>query len=148
MEEIRSLVEDENTAAQSLRLSYLSETLADALQDMEEAQKDLKDYALENSAMAQKNFISGSLKLDEIRMEKRKVEEIANLLYILENMVKSENLDDNSYEILRSNHPLVDDIDFRRILGMSETISAWSWPEIETIEAVEAQPSQIDLKKG
>ena len=31
---------------------------------------------------------------------------------------------------------LDDDIDFRRILGMSETISAWKWPNIETIEAV------------
>ena len=26
----------------------------------------------------------------------------------------------------------------RRILGMSETISAWVWPKIETIEAVNA----------
>ena len=45
---------------------------------------------------------------------------------------------DNSYEALRSSHPLVDDIEFRRILGMSETISAWSWPNIETIDAVSA----------
>ena len=67
-----------------LRLNYLSETLADALQEMEKAQKNLKDYALENSAMAQENFISDSLKLDEIRMEKRKVKEIADLLSIIE----------------------------------------------------------------
>ena len=38
----------------------------------------------------------------------------------------------------RSSHPLVDDIDFRRILGMSETISAWNWPDIDTIDAVSA----------
>ena len=47
-------------------------------------------------------------------------------------------MDDNSYEALRSSHPLVDDIEFRRILGMSETISAWIWPDIETIGAVSA----------
>ena len=41
MEEIRSLIENENIAAQDLRLSYLSRTLADALQEMEEAQKEL-----------------------------------------------------------------------------------------------------------
>ena len=35
--------------------------LADALQDMEKAQENLKNYALKNSAMAQENFISGSL---------------------------------------------------------------------------------------
>ena len=103
---------------------------------MERAQKNLKNYALENSAMAQENFISDSLKLDQIRMEKRKVKDIVDLLSILEDFIKSGNLDDNSYEALRSSHPLVDDIDFRRILGMSETISAWSWPDIETIDAV------------
>ena len=57
-------------------------------------------------------------------------------LSIIENFIKSGNLDSKSYEALRSSYPLVDDIDFRRILGMSETISAWTWPEIETIDAV------------
>ena len=72
MEEIRHLVKEESETSQALRLNYLSATLADALQDMEEAQKNLKDYALENSAMAQENFISDSLKLDQIRMENEK----------------------------------------------------------------------------
>lgn len=138
MEEIRLLVEEENIEAQRLRLNYLSETLADAIQEMETTQEVLKNYAFENSAMAQENFISDSLKLDKIRMEKRKVTEIADLLSLIEDIVISGNQGINSYETLRSNHPLVDDIDFRRILGMSETISAWAWPKIETIAAVAA----------
>ena len=136
MEEIRRLVESESNTAQELRLNYLSETLADALQEMEETQKNLKDYALENSALAQDIFISDSLELDQMRMEKRKVGEIADLLTIIRDLIKSENLDGDSYEALRSSHPLVDDIDFRRILGMSETISAWVWPDIEAVVAV------------
>ena len=138
MEEIRQLVEEESNASQELRLNYLSETLADALQDMERTQEDLKNYALKNSARAQENFISDSLKLDQIRMEQRKVKEISELLFIIENFIKSGNLDFKSYEALRSSHPLVDDIEFRRILGMSETISAWNWPDIDTIDAVSA----------
>ena len=138
MEEMRVLVENENKAAQDKRLSYLSETLAGALQDMEKAQENLKNYALENSALAQENFISDSLKLDQIRMEQRKVKEIADLLSIIEDFIKSGNLDENSYKALRLSHPLVDDIEFRRILGMSETISAWTWPDIDTIDAVSA----------
>ena len=138
MEAIRQMVEEESHASQELRLNYLSRTLADALQEMEEAQKNLKNYARTNSVMAEENFISDSLKLDEIRMEKRKVQEIADLLSVIENFIKSGNLDTKSYEVLRSSNPLVDDIDFRRILGMSETISAWSWPDINTIDAVSA----------
>ena len=138
MEEIRLLIQKENSASQTARLTYLSETLADALQDMEKAQENLKDYALENSTMAEENFISGSLKLNEIRDEKRKVEEISKLLSILGSLIRSGNLDSGSYDVLRSSHPLVDDIDFRRILGMSEIISAWTWPELETVETVNA----------
>ena len=138
MEEIRQMVEEESISARKLRLNYLSETLADSLQEMETAQENLKNYALKNSAMAQENFISDSLKLDQIRMEKRKVEEIADLLSVIEDFIRSENLDANSYKALRLSHPLVDDIEFRRILGMSETISAWAWPDIETIDAVGA----------
>ena len=89
MAEIRQMVEKESNSSQALRLNYLSETLADALQEMERAQKNLKNYALKNSAMAQENFISDSLKLDQIRMEKRKVEEIADLLSIIEKFIKS-----------------------------------------------------------
>ena len=135
-EEIRLLVENESIAAQKLRLNYLSETLADALQEMDDAQENLKNYALKNSALAQENFISDSLKLDQIRMEKRNSEEIFDLLLIIQSLVKSGNLDSSSYATLRSNQPLVDDVEFRRILGMSETISAWTWPKIQTIEAV------------
>ena len=122
MENVRLFVQKENETSQMARLSYLSETLADAVQDMERAQQNLKDYALENSTMAEENFISGSLKLNEIRDEKRKVEDIARLLSILESLIKSGNSDDETYNVLNS-YPLLD-IDFRRILGMSEVISA------------------------
>ena len=42
----------------------------------------------------------------------------------------------STYEALRVRMPLVDDLDFRRIMGMSETISSWSWPTLDTIESV------------
>lgn len=136
MESVRLFVQKENESSQMEQLAYLSETLADALQDMEIAQQNLKDYALKNSIIAEENFISGSLKLNEIRDEKRKVEDISKLLSILESLIKSGNLDDEAYNVLRTNYPLVDDIDFRRILGMSEVISAWTWPKLETIKTV------------
>ena len=62
MEEVRILVDYESKTAQDQKIAYLSETLADAVQEMETAQKNLKDYTLKNSVMAQENFISGSLK--------------------------------------------------------------------------------------
>ncbi len=138
MEEIKLLIEFESQESQELRLNYLSQTLADALQEMDQAQQNLKNYALKNSAMAQENFISGSLKLDELRMEKREVSEFSEVLTVLEDLIKAGNLNKSAYEELRATFPLVDDVSFRRILGMSETISAWTWPDKETNQAVSA----------
>lgn len=138
MNEMKELVERENKEAQDIRLIYLSETLADALQEMETSEQRLKEYALQNSARAKENFLLGSLRLDELRMEKREVQEIEQVLSILENILKKGKPDEKSYEALRLAYPLVDDVNFRRILGMSETISSWSWPDLETNKAVSA----------
>ena len=136
MELVREMIEDQDNTFKAFRLSYLAETLADALQDMEAAQSKLKEYALENSAAAQENFVSGSVRLDTLRVEKREAEEFMTVLQQLEALVKLGNLNRDAYEALRASSPIVDDVNFRRILGMSETISAWRWPSLETIQQV------------
>ena len=136
MEETRSLVESEDEVSKEKRLSYLSLTLADALEDMEESQLALKDFALKNSALAQDSFMSGTVKLDDLRMERKEAKEIASILNKLYSLVQNGNTDDQSYQSIRSKYPIVDDVSFRRILGMSETISAWAWPSEATLLAV------------
>ena len=93
MEEIRQLINDENKTDQELRLNYLSETLADAIQEVETTQKNLTDFSLENSTQAKAMFMTGSLKLGDMRMEKRKAVEFNKLLSILKTLVESDNLD-------------------------------------------------------
>ena len=136
MELVREMIEDQDNTSKAFRLSYLAETLADALQDMELAQNKLKEYALQNSAAAKENFVSGSVKLDTLRVEKREAEEFMMVLQHLEELVKQGNIDREAYSSLRESSPIVDDVNFRRILGMSETISAWRWPSLETIQQV------------
>ena len=138
MEQVRILIEEEDRKNKDFRLTYLAETLADALQEMENAQNNLKNYALENSTAAQENFITGSLTLDNLRMELRDANEFIATLEKLEDLVQKGDLNIGAYEALRVHSPLVDDVSFRRILGMSETISAWSWPNLETILNVKA----------
>ena len=136
MELIRQTVETEEEQSKETRLSYLAEILADALEDMEVAQQNIKNYTLENNVAAQENFIVDSLQLDSLRLERREAHEFLLVLKNLRQLVESENIGAGSYEALRVKTPLVDDLDFRRIMGMSETISAWTWPTIETIEIV------------
>jgi len=61
MEFTRDLVLEEQEDSTDLRLNYLSETLADALQEMELSQERLKLFALENSTVADQSFVAGSL---------------------------------------------------------------------------------------
>ncbi|MDA7592268.1 Wzz/FepE/Etk N-terminal domain-containing protein [Rhodobacteraceae bacterium] len=136
MELIREMIEDQDNTSKAFRLSYLAETLADALQDMEAARSKLKEYGLQNSAAAKENFVTGSVRLDTLRVEKREAEEFMTVLQRLEELVKLGNLDREAYDALRASSPIVDDANFRRILGMSETISAWRWPSLETIQQV------------
>lgn len=138
MEFTRDLVLDEQEESTDLRLNYLSETLADALQEMERTQERLKLYALENSTVANQSFVAGSLQLDQLRSERQDALEFTTTLTRLEEIVKLGALDQNAYLTLRDTNPMIDDVRFRRIMGMSETISAWSWPELETIQAVSA----------
>ena len=136
MELVRQTVATEEEKSKEIRLSYLAETLANALQDMETAQQNIKKYTLENSAAAQENFIVGSLQLDALRLERREAEEFLSVLKTIHELVELGNLDVSTYEGLRVKTPLVDEVDFRRIMGMSETISAWNWPTLDTIESV------------
>ncbi len=136
MEQIRQLVEEEEDKDKEFRLSYLAETLADALLDLENAQSNLKNYALQNSTAAPENFITVSMQLDALRMERSEAKEFINVLEKLKELIEFGDLDNSAYQALRLNSPLVDDINFRRVLGMSETISAWSWPSLETISNV------------
>ena len=118
------------------RLQYLSSTLAGALQDLENSQNDLKNFALKNSTLARENFLQGSLKLDQSRIDLKKSLEILTLLNLLQETVQTGDLDDNRYQEIREQYPLIDDVGFRRILGMGESISAWSWPNINVLKAI------------
>ena len=132
----RQTVAKEDEQSKEERLSYLAETLADAIQDMEAAQQEIKNYTLSNSAAAQENFILGSLRLDTLREEKKETVEYIATLKKIRKLVQSGNLNRSEYESLKTGSPLVDDISFRRILGMSETISVWNWPSLETIDSI------------
>mgnify|MGYP001362627506 FL=1 len=138
MERIKRLIEVEEALNSEVRLAYLSETLANALEDMEVSQKKLQEYSLQNSLTAQESFLTGTFLLEELRTKLKNTKEIFYLLRVLEELIANDRVDDDTYANLRVSYPLIDDVRFRRILGMSETISAWSWPEYQTLQAVKS----------
>ena len=136
MNEIITIVKERKNQEQDQQLSYLSNTLAKALVDLEETQSKLKEFALENSALPLESFAAGSLRLDALREKLSRTsklhEAVEALLIILQNKTTNQ----ESYLSLRQKYPIIDQVEFRRVLGQNEIISSWNWPEFNSVKAV------------
>lgn len=129
-------VETNQDEVQSTRLSYLSSSLADALQQLDRTQENLKDYALSNNILSVEAFASQSVALDNLR--KTRVDTIA--LRYAADAVTAEVVDGSTtpetLKNLKARHVVLDDASFRRLFGMTEVTSAWSWPSRAAAAAV------------
>ena len=67
MDIIISNLKNKKNVARDQQLTYLSNTLAKALSDLEASQSKLKEFTLENSALPLENFAIGSIQLDALR---------------------------------------------------------------------------------
>ena len=136
METIISTAKDKKDAEQNQQLFYLSSTLAKALSDMELSQSRLKQFALENSALPLESFTAGSLQLDGLREQLSRTSELHEAVAALSLMLKDKATDQKNYLALSKQFPIVDQVEFRRILGQNEIISSWSWPDASSVDTV------------
>jgi len=136
MDEIISTLENKENTEQDAQLSYLSNTLAKALSDLEASQSSLKQFALENSALPLESFAARSLQLDGLREQLSRTTELYDAVVALSSLLQNETTDQESYLALRQQFPIVDQVEFRRVLGQNEIISSWSWPEASSVDAV------------
>jgi succinoglycan biosynthesis transport protein ExoP len=131
------IIQTENYENSALRLKYLSSVLADALEDLEKTQTAMKNFSLNNSALSTQSFAAGSVLLDDLRSKRETSTEALKVINQLKifNSKKLNSRDD--YLLLRKKFPLLDQSSFRRMLGVSEVINAWSWPNLETLNQVQ-----------
>ena len=136
MYEIISTLENKRNTEQDAQLSYLSNTLAKALSELEASQSSLKQFALENSALPLESFAARSLQLDGLREQLSRTTELHDAVVVLSSMLENKTTDQESYLALRKQFPIVDQVEFRRVLGQNEIIGSWSWPEASSVDAV------------
>lgn len=111
------------------RLSYLSQSLAGALGDLERAQQKLKTFSLENSALPLETFTLKTQKLDTLRLDLNRASKIHNALAEILALIEIEATSQADYVRIREKFPIIDQIEFRRVLGQNEVISSWNWPD-------------------
>ena len=110
--------------------------MAKALSDLEASQSSLKQFALENSALPLESFAARSLQLDGLREQLSRTTELYDAVVALSSILQNKTTDQKNYLALRQQFPIVDQVEFRRILGQNEIISSWSWPEASSVDAV------------
>jgi len=134
---IITLTTDENIENVDEKLRYLSQTLADASEDLENAQDAMKTYSLENSTQAIESFAVGSVMMDDMRAQRDRTVEQLQAIQALKTAIGAGQTTVQEYTRLREEYPLLDQASFRRILGLSEVISAWTWPTAQSVSQVE-----------
>ena len=136
MEMVIINLQDKKNSSQDDQLSYLSETLSNALIELEVAQSKLKTFSLENSAIPFEGFAARSMKLEALRVQWNNTDNLYNAVNELLKVMQKKYVSDVDYRLLRQKFPIVDQVEFRRILGQNEIISSWTWPSKKLVEAV------------
>ncbi|MDC0580894.1 Wzz/FepE/Etk N-terminal domain-containing protein [Amylibacter sp.] len=136
MNEIISSEKNKKNTDQDQQLAYLSNTLAKAVIDLEISQSKLKEFALKNSALPLESFAAESLQLDTLREQFNRTSKLHEAVAALSLVLQDKTTDQNAYLALRQKFPIVDQVEFRRVLGQNEITSSWSWPEASTLNVV------------
>ena len=121
---------------QDQQLNYLSKTLADALDQLETSQSLLKNFTIENSALPLEEFTAGSLKLNTLREKLNQTSKLRDALGELTLMLEKNLTTRKDYLTLSKSYPIIDQVDFRRVLGQNEIISDWNWPKLPLVKKV------------
>jgi uncharacterized protein involved in exopolysaccharide biosynthesis len=120
----------------NFQINFLTNAVADSLTELELAQSDLQTFAIKNTAVPEENFKLVSVELQVLRDLLDRNNELLNAATALELVLNKKIPINSDYLQLVKNFPVVDQVDFRRALGLSEFISSWSWPEKSTVTAV------------
>jgi uncharacterized protein involved in exopolysaccharide biosynthesis len=128
-----TLLEDQKIAIDGERrsqLDYLTSTLASALTDLELSQERLKKFTIDNSSVPLEVFGASSVFLEKKREDLIVSNDLLNAVRELNLILKNNSMvTKNDYIILQKKYPIIDQLDFRRIMGISENISSWTWPK-------------------
>ena len=137
MEIITNLVESEYQATADKKMKFLSDTLANALVELRSSQEALAEFSLENGVSLEQSLISESAELERYRADRKITNEFLLVVSALKAFLEAGMTSSTDLINLRATHPAIDDIRFRRILGMSETVNSWSWPTTSTLQLVD-----------
>ena len=118
------------------RLNYLSEQLAAAATQMEDTSQAVSEFALANSLSAPGAFAQRSEEIYQLNEQRRRsLDMIRATKAMLDVLATNVAPSVEAYETLKKDHLIVGDVEFRRLLGVSESLTQWQWPNANRLLA-------------
>lgn len=136
VERLVSETSGEKRAEDLARLNYLSQQLAEAATLMEDTSQAVSEFALANSLSATGAFAQRSEEIYQLNEQRRRsLKMIAAVRDIVQLLQGTPTPDVGAYNVLKERNRIVDDVEFRRLLGVSESLTQWQWPRLERLMA-------------
>jgi uncharacterized protein involved in exopolysaccharide biosynthesis len=111
---------------------YLSQELANALYEVEDIKEKLNEFTINNTLFPLEAFSKGSLNLEEKKLQFDNTKELFQAVEMISDYINSNKFSKKDYEIIKNQHPIIDQVEFRRIFGQNEIVNNWIWPSKET----------------
>ena len=121
---------------QRKQLAYLADLLADAQIELENAQSAIKNFTLKNGLLPKQSFNQTSLKLDTLREKLLNTSNLHDALKAVELNIRTGSTNNKTYISLSKSFPVINQVEFRRILGQNEIMTSWTWPSLTSVNAV------------
>jgi len=127
--------EDKNSDRDTL--NYLATELAKAQKDLEEKKQTVRYFSLSNGLGPPAEFFQRSQKMAELREELKTIADTQLGIKAIRNLITQlKNPTPQDYSQVRTEFPIMDKLEFRRLLGISEALNSWTNPSISKLDNV------------
>jgi len=150
VKELSDQLQYEDNKSKKDHLTYLSENLATALKDMNEAKQSLANFALAKGFTSSVEFAQRSQTMAELRGNLEKTQELQGGASALLKLITQLGVPSTKdYQNIRAAFPILDQVEFRRLLGMPEAVNAWEPPSTNklanTLRGLESRSTAIKI---
>jgi len=150
VKELSDQLQNEDRKSKKEHLTYLSGELANALKDLNEAKRSLADFALAKGFTSSVVFANRSQTMSELRSNLEKTQELQDGASALLKLITQLGIPSTKdYQRIRAAFPILDRIEFRRLLGMPEAVNTWEPPSINkltnTLRGLDSRSTAIKL---
>jgi len=119
------------------QLAFLSNELAKSLEELENSKRKVSYFSLSNGLGSPAEFVERAQSMDEFRDQLKITNDMLQGIKALTDLInKLKDPSPQDYLELRAKRPVIDRIEFRRLLGVPEALNSWEAPSVDKLKNI------------